>query len=1411
MSASISNPRLPSAIHRKLHAVRLRNATLTVVAAVALGGCLLITLMIVSMAVDWLFPFSGDFLRVFLVAFTGLAAVGGAIGFGLKPLRSALGWNDAAGAVDRAIPQLQERWSTVASLASHRNWTKTPLQRAMADQVISEAIAMETVVQLSRITPPIAVRPPLLALATSGLVLAALFAAAPEHLSVLLKRFWNPTCTVTATTLISETGDRMVPRGESIDLVTRTRGVFRNTATLYVADPTGDVRRVALRRSEQDPDAFEHRMKVDESLRYRVRAGDGQTAWHRLDVIDYPEFAEIRFSISFPDYTKRDAVLRERIPRRVKVVQGSVLGLAFKPTIPLKHCQVSLNDPDVESGSKTDAARDSPAVDHPLKPDTDGWYRYRLPLSEDIILTASLISEHDLANRRPLFSRIDVVHDKAPVARIVSPEDETAVTLEEHIEIQFEAHDDFGIATAELVVFDESQKDETGQPKLVAVKPIELGDQRFAKHVMGKAGLDLQRLGLNEGSEISYAIRVTDNRDLPASETVRVAETASNDGDSKAENRTPNRSTGKTQDVTSRFASSPSGSKSEVTEQPRKATAKERPADDTTNRQPPNNAIGSGDPTNRQPELMRSADATIEQRPTSRVTSSSKPSPDRPKNRPPVADRNVPANQVDLKAQRSRSGQDTQTGRRMLKITEKLASVAEAKDRPGENQQIRDSVVEIDAMLAEVETGLQKLVDHRVADSQRGEQLRRQDTALGGIESYIADLREQTKENQFAFIGLQMLDIARTHITPARDRVFAAMSRPNASDVDVSASLQHITRARELLAALLKRYDRVRQERKLADGMKESVKLYEVYLKKRRLLMREARQNRNPLDRKLGIVEVDQAYLDRLAEVQQLRREMIDEFARMLGDDPRLLSRYMELIQRRRDSLRDQLSEISQRQYDATEELLGWLQVDKTQQPDYWNIIAELRIESATGLAKDAAELAERVEKQMPLELNKQAGVAAAVIKTANHIAADARSIDFHCKGLFDDNAVSMTPAVMEPTQSLLGQCERMFALLDRLQFENENKAEVSDYVARRILEARNVADQADAWMSLCESLGDSDYSRIVFTEQHRLGVTTQLLRVEMLALEDDLRAQLRRVADEEVELSQTIRDMLRRLHQLMESITFNQAAAAYRASKGNLGAASGQQQLALRRLEQAEKLFDQLRREVVDQLDRYDVRDPNIADLRDPTLDEFLARLEREPNIVAQLGIPIRRTNLRVISDSLLWSENGQGGMDGAEQAAARRAQEAMKMKRKSAAGSNKAKELSEQERERTQKAQQQLEEALRKIEQQSDDPQTSPKDRERLKDAAERLRRMLEEPPDGDADRLVWQRIVESDEAEALIQIIARGEKIPDQQWNKLISTLDDGLWQVRGNRAPEAYRKAIEQYQDQIRELMQTIDEE
>ena len=1333
---------------------------------------------------------------------------------------------------------------------------------------------------------------------------------------------------------------------------------------------------------QEAPEQFRHSLRINESIHYRVRSGDGETGWHFLNVIDYPEIAEVNFAIDFPEYTKKARVEKDRMPRRVSVVQGSVLTLALKPQEPVEQLLLSVETKS-ETRSRTlrtESSLEETASKNPtaaqtidLTADKDGWFRFETQLLDDVLLRPKLISSHGLENQRRLFSRIDVIVDKAPVARVINPTDESAIAVDEILEIEFEAHDDHGIATAELLVYDENEKDESGERKVVARKEIPLGDQQMQKHVRGKTTLDLKELGLPAGSEISYAVQVTDNRDVPAEsmESRDQSMLATNENTSRSESA--NAPTHDSQDrVAKADSASDAKANSDRDEKPEsnrtvktenelaKMTANEKDSErdssqtklaDTDSKEKPNgdrkaelesdlaaemmrlanedakrndspkgnetalnepkvgpdsmnekttdrstennggekesiktaadnspedtnklandkpkdsnraktnsannnsNPDASANPRQNDPKALANNDPRMNQKQATTRDSggnmpknqdtASRPKRDqdpsnRPKNQPnrpnttpkdsdsKLANRqtnqqspnkvNSPPRPFQMRAQQTRSGQNTMTNRRRIKITERLAAIATEDKLPMEDMKVRENVVEIDRMLGEVESGLRQLVDRKIADADREKQFRNMDTGLENVESYVSKLRQQTKDNQHAFVGLQMVDITRTHVTPARDRVFAAVQRPNASDAGAVAALQHIVRARELLANLLKRYDKVTAERKFKKDLEQSYKMHEVYVEKRRSLMREARQNLNPMQRKMAIIDVDQSYLDRYAEVLKLRREMSEEFARMLGDDPRLLSRYLDLVQRRSKTLRHRLTEISQLQYDATEELAGWLQVDDEQKQDFWVVILELRWQTAKDLASDTALMAERIEKQLPLGINPAEGTANKMISLAKEAVTLARNCEFEAeRAILDGGEIGEQSKLLTNSKSLPIKLQHLAAAMNQLEFEGDTDSTMlAEYIEPRSLELRAVTTQADSWLSLSQNLSQQSYGGIVRTEQQQLAVETQLLRVEMLDMRNELNGQFRQLL--ETPLPDDIVEMIETLHKLMESITFNQIAAAYRAGDDRLELVSKQQQLAVQRLEEAEKLFDKIRRAVADGLDEYDPPDPDVNNLRDPTLDEFLANLEREPPIAAQIGIPNRRRNLRVLSDTVFRMSSRRGGNLGESgRASDQRMKSAMKMSRKTKKP-NKTKtkkELSEEERQRkaeAKKMKKMLQDSLAEIEKRQQDQNTSAEQRRQLQKLADNIKEMMQRSEDQNGDQQAWQQMVQADQTSAVLEALANGESIDDPQWNRLISELEDGLWQVRGKKPPEAYREAIESYQDQIRELMQTIE--
>ena len=802
---------------------------------------------------------------------------------------------------------------------------------AMLRQVTSEAVAIGRIVQPRRVADPSALTSAGKWLAGCSLALLGFLAFDWPQTSVLLRRFWSPLAEISATSLVSSTGDLSVPRGDFVDLVAASAGLPRKSALLTIARTGSKPETIELATDAKRANTFAYRMQVEDSFQYRVRAGDGQTAWHTVTVIDYPALAEVRFIVIAPTYLNRPNVDKTMIPGRIKVMQGSMLQLQMRPKASLERLELAIA-PDAEPKDNSAAT----SMVQALTADANGWYRFQMQLMENMSLSPSLWNSHGLTNEDHTVCRIQVMTDSAPVARVLTPTTEMAVATDDVIDIKFEAHDDHGIARAELVIYDESATEEGKPAPILKVMPIPLGDQELERHVIGIAQLDLKQLNLKPGTQISYAVRVTDNRIVsqdpsatsPMPAPSREPDPQNADFQNAAMTNQPSADAKSKADL----AGSSSNVRPQDTKQDSTTAASESAALDSA--EPVNSAKNASDkmartspnadaqaPASKSEATSDSKEAkkaaaedatptadTKQPAPATNTTESALPadakSGRRPNQNADSPEESVPPiRMLAMAPQQSESGQNAETNRGRLKITERLSAVAESrKARNAETSNVRDKVVEIDALLADVEEGLTRVVNREIPDDDRSPQFKILDTQLGDVEAKISDLRKKTRDEQFAFVGLQMVDIGRSHVTPARERVFVAIREP-ATEADSSSrgALQQVIRARELLAALLKRYDRVARDQQLAQSLNQGVKMYEVYVEKMQQLMREARQNRNPLERKMAVIEVDQDYLDRYAEVLTMRREMLAEsWPPLLSDDPRLLARYLDLVKRRR-------------------------------------------------------------------------------------------------------------------------------------------------------------------------------------------------------------------------------------------------------------------------------------------------------------------------------------------------------------------------------------------------------------------------------------------------------------------------------------------------------------------------------
>jgi hypothetical protein len=454
--------------------------------------------------------------------------------------------------------------------------------------------------------------------------------------------------------------------------------------------------------------------------------------------------------------------------------------------------------------------------------------------------------------------------------------------------------------------------------------------------------------------------------------------------------------------------------------------------------------------------------------------------------------------------------------------------------------------------------------------------------------------------------------------------------------------------------------------------------------------------------------------------------------------------------------------------------------------------------------------LAERTTSQLPLGIDSGQKIAAAVVEAGKQVAVRARSAAAKARRLLQDPFdESIDVAADIEAMSLL--VVELDAAFERLSFEKPEE-EIVDYCDKRLAESRAFAERIAGWGETAAHLQSRRFHGLAEVDQHQLALRTELLRLDIEAIDQQLATEFREGVPEPVTR------LAGELKQLMESITFNQQAATFELQAQQLAAAETQQRLALDNFKRAEELFDQIRRQVIKEADKINPDNPNIADLVDPTLDQLLERLEREPNLNALLGIPNRPRNLRVMSDFFASADGDVPVPSALEQAA----QQAHQRAKQEQADARRMRQESEPEADKSEQewreiasaeqAQEKLEAKIQELQRQANDAATDPDQAARLRQLAEQLENMRQQLGSRQIDNQQWREMVRSDQMKAIMKAAAKGEPLPDTQWNRILSTLDDGLWQVRRRTPPEEYRQAIEQYQERIRKLLsvETTDE-
>lgn len=1194
---------VPPAVSRKLSAVRGRRRLLTFVAGTALAAAVFCGLLLAALLLDWLTTPFDSAPRVLL---TAIVLLGGAAAFLMGGLRPALRRSPlpkVAGLVDDAVPQLEERWTTIADLAQSNDPPKMRGSSAMLGQVAREAERMHELVQPQQIVSTRSVRRSLWALGGALALLGVVWLIDREQTAVLWQRFWSPTQAITLTQVTSPTAGAIVPRHESVDIIGMLGGRLRDRATIRVRNVHGEVAEHPMAAGQTNSAAFVFRVEdLDAPLEYRIRSGDGQTSWLAIDVADRPQLSNVEFRITPPKYSRLPPIEQSGLPRRIRALEGSTLEVSFTATEPLREFSLQLGD----------------GTQQPVERLGDCMFRLRRQLTEDITFSPRLINNYDLANEQAPTCHVIVYRDEFPAVSIVSPSSDTTVRPDDAIEVEFHAKDDFGISRAELVVTDAMHPEDAP----LKVVEIPLGDQQNRAEVQGRVPLDLKEFELKPGADLSYSVRVFDTKD----------------------------STGESRQSVSPSSTQPAEAQSPPGESATAGSEQSPPKNDETNpsdqnqvansesTQPPPVSQPDDSPSqsSQSPSSKTAAKASEEDSPTGRREGAPKPGDDMQR-RQLALGQCASCKPMNLKIDEwAGSFLGQQRAKLEIAIEEFLARMETAlRAAEDENQQVHDDLI------AGIAWGDEHVVSARKAAGQ-----------LATASDVAVELATTSANTPYAFMGLQLVEIDERHVVPAQS-VLQGISQTPAAErpAALQSSLFHIRRARELLAKLSRTYEGVKINHQLSEAMAHVKKMHQVFIEDTFKLLGESRPVLNPKQRKFIEYELDEEFRAKLKALLEKKRDVQAELAKVLAQNPELLRRFMARARVDADSLRDQLTLLARRQVELQQQTSSLVQTPESADA----VLASQRARHALqslDIATTAALMFENFETWLPRDVKRNDPATAPIHQLYQQLATSADQLAIAQLDVADDSpksrpAVDPSPAeeVVQPRADERKTIppkhgERVYELLNQLQTELPKLAEthpghgqLKTHIANRLAEAAKLNTVVSGWLKTSEAFEQEDRDLIALIEQNDVTNNTAELTNKIANLQSWMSGLTDEIATLSDELLGTLEDEL-----LVQQATAEEALAAHAVSN-----AEQQQTLAVASFARSEEQFDRLLEAIIAHLDSQPVNTrPSLDGAEAETLEELLALLESEKLAAEGLGIPCcRPSNLSIVRD---WMSPGKG-----------------------------------------------------------------------------------------------------------------------------------------------------------------------
>ena len=596
-----------------------------------------------------------------------------------------------------------------------------------------------------------------------------------------------------------------------------------------------------------------------------------------------------------------------------------------------------------------------------------------------------------------------------------------------------------------------------------------------------------------------------------------------------------------------------------------------------------------------------------------------------------------------------------------LEVTEYIGSF-EGERRKKSEVAIAGTIVKTQKSLELARAELTKVIDASQRAEEAGniewtetfqKQTSQAEEHLGEAVAAVQGLLKKTRNTPYAFIGVQLAEIAHTHIQPAKDDLQATSTAvPRTRNALLMAARQQTIRAIDRLSELYAKFERKKREVERDEKVRKVKKMYLVYLEdslaELNKVVQAEREGPKGLKRKMSEQEYEEEYLKRLKEVLKLRNELRAELVRILADDPQLMRRYFQNFGERGASLRSQLNELTDRQKDLYQQVSAY-ELAKSETEINSLMINHVAIVAGESLnfVRRSYEIEETFETWLPFQAGESEVISATRQAFLELQSAGAR-ISGHFESTIGHQILSRTadktaiqsamPVLSKSVDDMITSIDQTLTQLNQL---GQSDGRFADNVLRRMTELDRLRGSLARLNQKIRFLGSGEFTASLGVDQWQVAEQTHQLTEKLTGLQSELGGTIDRAGGT---LPASIAEKCQRLLEKLDQVIEPMQLAAIRSLQDDLVDKSKRRTgVAAEEMTAASELLDEILEEVIKLLDEIPP-DPLASAEDDPTLDEILAILEQERDRSESLGIPSRPTNLRIIRD---WASGnkGQGG----------------------------------------------------------------------------------------------------------------------------------------------------------------------